>query len=180
MKRYTKNGEIKTRNQIVLRVTKEINGVEKQFQTICPTEEMILADGWIEYVIPEPTEEELLERAKRDLRNHIEHHDSSHEVNEFYMNGQPMWLDKATRTGLMLRLQAEQTVGKENTTLWYGTQQYELPISQAMQILYALEVYASQCYDVTQAHLAEVEKIQTIEDVENYDYTTGYPEKQNF
>ena len=53
MKRHTKNGEIKTRNQIVLRVTKEINGVEKQFQVIFPTEEMILADGWIEYIPPQ-------------------------------------------------------------------------------------------------------------------------------
>lgn len=53
MKRYIKNGEIKTRNQIVLRVTKEINGVEKQFQVIFPTEEMILADGWVEYIPPQ-------------------------------------------------------------------------------------------------------------------------------
>lgn len=53
MKRYIKNGEIKTRNQIVLRVTKEINGVEKQFQVINPTEEMILADGWVEYTPPQ-------------------------------------------------------------------------------------------------------------------------------
>ena len=53
MKQYIKNGEIKTRNQIVLRVTKEINGVEKQFQVINPTEEMILADGWVEYTPPQ-------------------------------------------------------------------------------------------------------------------------------
>lgn len=57
MKLYIKtiNGKeaIKTRNQIVLRVTKEINGVEKQFQVINPTEEMILADGWVEYIPPQ-------------------------------------------------------------------------------------------------------------------------------
>lgn len=57
MKLYIKtiNGKeaIKTRNQIVLRVTKEINGVEKQFQVINPTEEMILADGWVEYTPPQ-------------------------------------------------------------------------------------------------------------------------------
>ena len=53
MKQYIKNGEIKTRNQIVLRVIKEINGVEKQFQVINPTEEMILADGWVEYIPPQ-------------------------------------------------------------------------------------------------------------------------------
>lgn len=56
MKQYTKNGEIKTRNKIVLRVTKTIvrDGVEKEvvMNVYNPTEEMILADGWVEYVAP--------------------------------------------------------------------------------------------------------------------------------
>lgn len=57
MKQYTKNGEIKTRNQIVLRVTKTIvkDGIEKEvdMNVYNPTEEMILADGWVEYVPPQ-------------------------------------------------------------------------------------------------------------------------------
>lgn len=57
MKQYTKNGEIKTRNKIVLRVTKTIvrDGVEKEVEmnVYNPTEEMILADGWVEYVQPQ-------------------------------------------------------------------------------------------------------------------------------
>lgn len=57
MKQYTKNGEIKTRNKIVLRVTKTIvkDGVEKEVEmnVYNPTEEMILADGWVEYVPPQ-------------------------------------------------------------------------------------------------------------------------------
>lgn len=54
MKQYTKNGEVKTRNQIVLRVIKTIvkDGIEKELEmnVYNPTEEMILADGWVEYV----------------------------------------------------------------------------------------------------------------------------------
>lgn len=53
MKTYTKNGEIKQANRIVVRITKEVNGEQKTFQVINPTEEMILADGWVEYVAPE-------------------------------------------------------------------------------------------------------------------------------
>ena len=57
MKQYTKNGEIKTRNQIVLRVTKIVedelgNHKEIKCQVINPSEEMILADGWVEYIPP--------------------------------------------------------------------------------------------------------------------------------
>ena len=55
MKTYTKNGQIKQANRIVVRTTKEVNGEQKTFQVINPTEEMILADGWVEYVAPEVT-----------------------------------------------------------------------------------------------------------------------------
>lgn len=54
MKTYTKNGQIKQANRIVVRITKEVNGEQKTFQVINPTEDMILADGWVEYV-PEVT-----------------------------------------------------------------------------------------------------------------------------
>lgn len=47
MKRYIKNGVIKTRNQIVIK--------KDGRQYINPTEELILADGWVEYVyVPKP------------------------------------------------------------------------------------------------------------------------------
>lgn len=56
MKRYQKNIDgktvVKLRNQIVLRVTKEINGKEVKLQVINPSEEAILADGWVEYIPP--------------------------------------------------------------------------------------------------------------------------------
>lgn len=52
MKQYIKNGVIKSRNKIVLRVTKEINGKEVNLQVINPSEEAILADGWEVYTQP--------------------------------------------------------------------------------------------------------------------------------
>lgn len=52
MKRYIKDGIIKSRNNIVLHVTRGINGKEVKLQVINPTEEMILADGWEVYTPP--------------------------------------------------------------------------------------------------------------------------------
>jgi hypothetical protein len=49
-----------------------------------------------------------------------------------------------------------------------------------VQMLYALEVYASACYDNTQRHLAAVDSLSTIEEIQSYDYTTGYPDKLKF
>ena len=176
MKRYTKQIDgktvIKERNRIVIN--------KDGMQTINPTHEMLLEDGWVEYVIPEPTEEELLHRARAYVKNEIRRYDSSSEVNEFFINGLPVWLDKATRAGLKLRFEAEIAMGNENTSLWYNNMQFPLPLSQAMQMLYAIEIYASACYDNTQAHYANVEALATIEECEEYDYRVGYPEKLNF
>ena len=58
MKRYIKNNEIKTRNQIVVKSQRTIKDKDGNAKVVGmniynPTEEMILADGWVEY-IPEP------------------------------------------------------------------------------------------------------------------------------
>ena len=197
MKQYIKNNQIKTRQEIVI--------VKNGMRTINPTEEQIFADGWEEYIAPavEPIVEEKEEepsplnntveipvpkvsdkaafvRARHKLRNKIQQYDSSSEVNIFYMGGHPMWLDKSTRAGLMLRFQSEQAIGREMTSLWYNGQMYELPLTNAFQMLYALEVYASACYDNTQRHLAAVNGLETIEQVESYDYREGYPTKLEF
>ena len=178
--KYTKNinGQtvIKERKNIVLRIEKD----GRKMQVFNPTEEMILADGWEVYTTPELTEEELLTKEINYKLRDIKHYDSSSSVNEFYISDMPLWLDKATRAGLKLRFDAEIAMGKTDTILWYNSYQFPLSLESAIQMLYALEVYASACYDNTQAHLAVVEKLTTIEEVKNYDYTTGYPEKLRF
>ena len=169
---FIKNGKIKDRKHIIIN--------KDGMTTFNPTDEMLFEEGWEKYVIPEPTKEELLARAKRDKKREIEHYDSSSEVNEFYVNDVTMWLDKSTRTGLMLRFNAEIALGKTETILWYGEVSIPLQLNIAVQMLYALEVYASACYDNTQLHYANVDKLETIEEVENYDFRNGYPEKLRF
>ena len=153
--------------------------VKDGMQTFNPTEEMLLADGWVEHIpVPyEPTEEEILNREKEHKIEDILRHDSSREVNCFYIADQEMWLDKATRTGLMLRFQSEQILGDTETTLWYGSKKFVLPLDVAQMMLHKIEKYASQCYDNTQMHLANINTLETLEDVQNYDYKSGYPEK---
>lgn len=153
---------------------------EVNLQTFNPTDEMLFADGWEIYTSPEPTDEEIFNNAKRDKHFEIEAYDSSSAVNEFYIQDMPVWLDKSTRSGLMLRFNSELAMKKENTTLWYNGISFTLPLSSAIQMLYALEVYASECYDNTQFHLANIEKLETLEEIQEYDYIVGYPEKLRF
>ena len=177
---------IKQRKNIILNRVENIENPETgemmtvNMQTFNPTDEMLFADGWEIYVTPELTDEQILFNAKKDKKNDIEMYDSSVEVNEFYIQEFPVWLDKATRAGLMLRFNSELALKKETTTLWYEGHSFTLPLNTAMQMLYALEVYASECYDNTQLHLANVDRIETLDAVLEYDYTVGYPEKLRF
>ena len=170
MKYYIKNNEIKSAKQIVIRK----NGM----QTFNPSEEMILANGWVEYVpeVYEPTIEDVRVSKIEEILNF----DSSEEVNSFYIGDFEVWLDKATRVGLKLRFDAEIASGKTETILWYEGMQFPLELQTALQMLNAIELYASACYDNTQAHIANVKAFEFIEEIEDYDYSTGYPEKLRF
>ena len=133
-----------------------------------------------DFIEVESASDDALEVAKQAVSEAILAYDSSSSVNEFTLQGVPMWLDKATRAGLKLRLEAEQAAGKEETTLWYGTAAVTLPVSTAMAMLNRLEIYASECYDVTQGHLAHVAMLNSVEEVLGYNIEAGYPEKLNF
>lgn len=183
MKRYIKDGIIKTRNQIVIKgqhTIKDRDGNDKVISTntFNPTEEMILTDGWVEYITPiyEPT----IEDYKKNKIREITKFDSSSEVNGFYIGDQEMWLDKATRVGLKLRFETEMEDGDIETTLWYNGIPFILNLITANQMLHSIEKYASKCYDNTQRHIGNVNKLTTIEEIEVYNYKIGYPEKLVF
>jgi hypothetical protein len=170
MKTYIKDGVIKKRSQIIIRNDKGTY--------INPNEKTLLADGWEEYVTPvyEPTIDDYRKRKKEEILRY----DSSDEVNGFYIADQEMWLDKATRVGLKLRFDAEMASKQTNTTLWYEGTPFNLELDTAVHMLNAIELYASVCYDNTQAHIANVKELEDIEAIKNYDYKTGYPEKLRF
>ena len=47
-------------------------------------------------------------------------YDNSAEVNSFYLNCKRVWLDKATRVGLVNSLNLEKSTGKTDTILWFN------------------------------------------------------------
>lgn len=110
----------------------------------------------------------------------IQKFDKSVNVNSFVLGDNLMWLDKSTRVGLFNSILIEKQMGKTNTVLWYDATKYIIPISDALSMLNEIEIYALNCYNVTQSHIAAVRSLQTIEEIENYDYTIGYPTKLSF
>ena len=120
---------------------------------------------------------EPINSAKAIMLARVNAYDQSEAVNSFRIGNMTYWLDKATRAGLLLRLQAEQAVGKTTTTLWAGTIPVTLPMNVAMQFLFALENYASECYDRTAQSIAEIGAMDDVEDILAYDYESGYPDR---
>lgn len=164
MKRWIKEG-------VFASDTIELNGC-----VVCnPTEDMLRQAGYKEYQEPVPTESEKLEQAKVEKIAEITAYDTSSSVNGFMLNGLLVWLDKATRVGLMNSTTIAKATGQETTTLWLGGLKLVVDCDKAIQLLSALEMYALECFNVTASHKAAVNELKTIGEVEAYDYKKGYP-----
>ena len=122
------------------------------------------------------SEAALTAAAQKMLLAEIEKHDTSSAVNGFILNGQRVWLDKATRVGLMNSTTIAKAMGQATTTLWLGDVKLVVECDKAIQLLSALEMYALECFNVTAAHKKVIAEMGAVEDVLGYDYTAGYPE----
>lgn len=117
-----------------------------------------------------------LKQAIRSKLSEITTYDVSDKVNGFKLNGMVVWLDKATRVGLMNSTTIAKTMGSKTTTLWLGENKLEVDCDKAIQLLSALEMYALECFNVTAKHKKEVSELQSVSEVEKYDITEGYPQ----
>lgn len=152
----------------------------EQGTIINPTEEQMLAAGWLPYTPPALTAEELLAQAKANKVAEIGAYDQSDAVNQFSLGGAPMWLDAPTRQQLRISIEAYQATGAETVTKWFGGQEFTFPTSAWLRMLNALEVYAAEALNVTEAHKSAVNALDSVDAVEGFDITAGYPDKLNF
>lgn len=103
----------------------------------------------------------------------VKHYDKSSNVNSFHFNNQNCWLDKNTRIGLMNLTNCTDNL----ISVFLNNQFLEISSIRLKSFLQDLEVYASKCYVNTQKHLLNINQLRTVEDLINYDYTIGYPDK---
>ena len=121
-----------------------------------------------------------LDQAKKEVIRKIDEYDTSVNVNSFKLNGVDVWLSKDTRVGLMNSISIEKAAGKEQSVLWFNSICVTVNCTSALQMLSALELYALDCYNKTAEHKVNVQNLSSIEEVHNYDYTQGYPNKLEF
>lgn len=157
-------------------------------QIINPTEEQILKAGYIKYEIPEQilSEEQLLTLAINDLVQKIQEYDNSNKINictiNYEGNNFEYWADKNERNNLKTALRDCINLGI--TTYRLDLRDLGITISlsceQLLGMLSALEIYAIECYNKTTDHIYAAKSLTSIEEINQYDYTTGYPQILNF
>lgn len=124
--------------------------------------------------------DDTLEAHKRNKLREIDVYDISENVNGFFLGDTLLWLDKDTRTGLVNTLNSAVIVGRENVNIWFSGLYITLNIDEARQMLAALEIYATDCYNVTAQHKVQVNALETIEAVDAFDVSADYPQRPVF
>ena len=102
-------------------------------------------------------------------------YDKDTEVNKFIIEGKNGWLSKADRVGLIHSLEVQKELNLQFTTLWIEGKAYLVDIDYLMQFLNELEIYAIECFNVTQRHVNEIRTMKTREELFQYNITSGYP-----
>lgn len=107
------------------------------------------------------------------LKKKIELYDSSPIVNSFYYEGKEYWIDKENRTSLWNL--SNSNFGDIEFVV--GDQIITLNSFKLKAFLIKLELYAYKCYVNTFKHYLRIKDLTELDDIVNYDYTTGYPDK---
>ena len=127
--------------------------------------------------------------ARQYMQQAINDYDNSEAVNKFEFDVEasgitiPYWLPVAKRAQIRESVSAWKAARKGNYKL--DVREYdmtlEIPCAELLAMLQELEVYAVKCYNQTSEHLKAIDDMEmTVEDILNYDFTTGYPEKLTF
>ena len=170
MVRYIKNGKVVSGYKL-----------EKADGTIVlnAPEEMWLEEGWqkveqltnIDLGYNAPSFEEL----KQDILNECETYYET-TVCEVMFNGELLWVPIETRTAYRLLLEDVKASGEETVEFKGVT----LPIDQALAALASINAYCYQVSKVYNSHVAAINNLSTIQELEQYDYTANYPDNLVF
>lgn len=128
-------------------------------------------------------EGKTLEEAKEMLLAEIDAYDNSSSVNGFILNGMLIPWSKddpdspnvEKRMGLRQNIADKVALGEKNISIWLKGISFTMPCAQAEVLMRSIENYAYECFNVTASHKQAVSQLTTIEEVEAYDYRTGYP-----
>lgn len=139
------------------------------WENMTESEQIDFVRKYVKTMLPSQWYELSLEEKNAYIRNvYIEEHKI------------PDWFTAAERSNHKDSIDAAETLGIETLDVPIAGQSITIPVQSAKLMLAQIQLYADACYRVTETHKATVNAIETIEEVDAYDYTIGYPEKLTF
>lgn len=138
-------------------------------------------DGTVSY--NETSVANTIDSVKELWKARIREYDTSDKVNGFTLKHGNVsidyWLPAEKRVQLLNAARAVKALGGSTYVLDIREKgvSIEIDCDKLVSMLTSLEDYAAKCYNQTSKHLANVEKLTTIEEVVGYDITTDYPNR---
>lgn len=158
-----------------------LGNLANKFRSDSNDADVLAYDKFTEWVRSSLECDELTVARQRKI-SEIDLYDKSKAVEEFNLNGIGMWYKADKRTTIRNLVESSVKEGRNEVTLWTEEEPI-LPITVscdlALDLLAKLEVYAGDALAVTQRKKAEVQALQSVEEINAYDITSGYPEKLN-
>lgn len=108
-----------------------------------PSEEQLTEWGFVEYIAPTPTPEQLLQQAKSNKVAELEAFDNSEDVNGFFVLESIAWIDAETRSQYKTSIEAAELLGESEITFAINGAAMTLPIANAKLML--AQVHAEEC-----------------------------------
>lgn len=122
-----------------------------------------------------------VEQAKEWKLQAVTDYDNSNAVNDFIVNNTiHAWFTPEERSNYKSSVESAKLLGVSELSLYIGENLFTIPTQQAEIMLAQIQLYADSCFMVTKTHKINIENLDTVEAVQNYDITQGYPEKINF
>ena len=154
----------------------------------CGYKTIVGSGGVTQHFTIEETEKEILIKyfqTIEDIRalklEELATYDTSDAVNGFTIQGAEMWLDGLDRCKLEQGVKDCIKKGRETYGLCIpDVGVLEMPCEKVLEMLAEIDVYAVDCFRTTFLHSEAIKALTTIEEIDAYDFTTGYPEKLVF
>ena len=149
-----------------------------------PSVEQLTAWGFEEWVEPAPTPEQELATAKVNKIAELDAYNNSNEINEFIVNigdnQMTAWITPEIRSNYRNSIDSAKLLGVETLHPVINGIELEITVSVAEIALAKVQLYADRCFAVTEKHRATINALSDIDDVNNYNFKEGYPEKEVF
>lgn len=127
-----------------------------------------------------PVNEKTLEQVKEEKLEQLYEYDSSDSVNGFIVNGIESWFTAAERTNFRASIDSAKILNMNTVTFFVKTLEITISIQEAENLLAQIQNYADTCFLETKRHEIAIKALNTIEEVDNYNFKVRYPTKLEF